>query len=364
MRRSARLGSSALGVLLGCLLLAACGSMRAPDAAAHDGPPDNAPPDVTRIADAVPRDEPLHPTANAAATAPDATYRERGHAAWYGRLRHGAATASGEAFDALSMSAAHPTLPIPSYARVANVRTTRSVIVRINDRRTPKGSVIALSYAAAAKLGIATPEGGEVEVTRVMPEEYAQLQADAAAAAAEAARWRAPPKAAPVAVATPVAPPSAPAEQAAVAPPARAAPPVRVEPAAAATAPARVEPPPAPATPAAPVESPPAARTAAAPVAPVVSPAATPVVPSGERWSVQVGVFAVEDNAKTLRERVAAQLAAALADAPLSERTPRVERRGNRHFVLVGNVADRNAAAALAARVRAALGHDVVVVRR
>ncbi len=61
-------------------------------------------------------------------------YKERGVASWYGRRYHGNNTASGEIYDMYAMTAAHPTLPIPSYARITNLENGRSVIVRFNDR--------------------------------------------------------------------------------------------------------------------------------------------------------------------------------------------------------------------------------------
>lgn len=129
-----------------------------------DGPGDNIPADIARIPDAVPRIEPHNPAnfrpysvmgqrfVPVSATTP---LRQRGVASWYGRKFHGQQTANGETYDMYAMSAAHPTLPLPSYARVTHERSGRSVIVRVNDRGPfLRGRVIDLSYAAAAKLGI------------------------------------------------------------------------------------------------------------------------------------------------------------------------------------------------------------------
>src|SRR5690606_38240052 len=81
--------------------------------------------------------------------------RQRGVASWYGRKFHGQKTANGETYNVYAMSAAHPTLPLPSFARVTHEASGRSVIVRVNDRGPfLRGRVIDLSYAAAAKLGI------------------------------------------------------------------------------------------------------------------------------------------------------------------------------------------------------------------
>src|SRR5690606_6238010 len=119
---------------------------------------------IARIPDAVPRIEPHNPAnfrpysvmgqrfVPVSATTP---LRQRGVASWYGRKFHGQKTANGETYDMYAMSAAHPTLPLPSYARVTHERSGRSVIVRVNDRGPfLRGRVIDLSYAAAAKLGI------------------------------------------------------------------------------------------------------------------------------------------------------------------------------------------------------------------
>lgn len=361
-----------------------------------DGPPDNLPADVASIPDAVPRDEPLHSTANRrlagqgryfASDVMDGPFSQRGRASWYGKRYTGTSTASDEKFDPLAMTAAHPRLPIPSYARVANVRTTKSVIVRINDRSPGDGNVIALSYAAAAKLGIATPEGGDVEVTRIMPEEYARLQAEAQAAGQHTSQVSAPIVSAVAPSGTSPAGPSAIAPVVVV-PPATAvasspskAPVAPVVPAtsAAASAPSIAVPPARPIagsnarpprTAAAGRSAPqsgsaaaPRAATSAAPAATAAAPAAV-ATPAAARWMIQVGVFAVPENAETVRQQVAKQLAQGLADVPAPDRTPRVETRGNRHFVLVGDAPDRTAAETFAARVRRALKHDVVIVRR
>jgi rare lipoprotein A len=99
--------------------------------------------------------------------AADVPLTERGLASWYGRKYHGRPTSSGEPYDMFAMSAAHRTMPIPSYARVRNPANGREVIVRVNDRGPfAAGRVIDLSYAAAVKLGVA---GGvaPVEVERI-----------------------------------------------------------------------------------------------------------------------------------------------------------------------------------------------------
>jgi rare lipoprotein A len=85
----------------------------------------------------------------------DVAYRERGLASWYGRKFQGRPTASGEIYDMFTMTAAHPTLPIPSYARITNPANGRSVIVRVNDRGPfHAGRIVDLSYAAAHRLDL------------------------------------------------------------------------------------------------------------------------------------------------------------------------------------------------------------------
>ena len=95
----------------------------------------------------------------------DKPLRELGLASWYGRKFHGRRTASGEVYNMYSMTAAHKTLPIPSYARVHNPANGREVIVRINDRGPfHAGRIVDLSYAAAHRIGILGDGSGEVEL--------------------------------------------------------------------------------------------------------------------------------------------------------------------------------------------------------
>jgi rare lipoprotein A len=146
-----------------------------------DGPGENAPANLDAIPDAQPRPEALNRFANRPYTVfgreyvPATSlrpYRERGVASWYGRMFHGQKTAIGETYDMYGMTAAHPTLPLPSYARVTNPATGKSVVVRVNDRGPfLHDRIIDLSYAAAAKLGIAQKGSGEVEVEAIIPGE-------------------------------------------------------------------------------------------------------------------------------------------------------------------------------------------------
>jgi rare lipoprotein A len=110
-----------------------------------------------------PAPEPRNP---APAPAPSAAV-QTGIASWYGKPFHGRRTANGEIFNMHAMTAAHRTMPLPSYARVRNPANGREIVVRVNDRGPFKpGRIIDLSYAAAKRLGI---EGiAPVEVT-VLP---------------------------------------------------------------------------------------------------------------------------------------------------------------------------------------------------
>jgi len=148
-----------------------------------DGPGERVPANIDALPDAVPRAEPLHRFANRPYTVfgreyvPATTlrtYKERGVASWYGRKFHGERTSSGEVYDMYAMTAAHPTLPLPSYARVTSMASGKSVVVRVNDRGPfLHNRVIDLSYAAAHRIGIAQAGSGEVEVEAIIPNETA-----------------------------------------------------------------------------------------------------------------------------------------------------------------------------------------------
>ena len=144
-----------------------------------DGPGENPPSNIDAIPDAIPRVESLNRFANrpysvfgvdyvpATSLRP---YKERGIASWYGRKFHSQKTSTGEIYDMYAMTAAHPTLPLPSYARVTNLANGRSVVVRVNDRGPfHPGRIVDLSYAAAWRIGIAQKGSGEVEVESILP---------------------------------------------------------------------------------------------------------------------------------------------------------------------------------------------------
>ena len=153
--------------------------LRRPGGYYKDDGPDGAPPvDLDMIADAQPRPEPLNPRANdpyfvfGKEYTPEkgfSAHRKQGTASWYGRKFHGQRTISGEIYDMYAMTAAHPTLPIPSYARVTNLQNGRSVVVRINDRGPfSSGRMMDVSFAAAYKLGFAETGIAAVEVESIV----------------------------------------------------------------------------------------------------------------------------------------------------------------------------------------------------
>lgn len=144
-----------------------------------DGPGDAAPADLDSIAEPVPQLEALHRGTmrpyvvmgqSFTPMTELAPYKARGVATWYGRRYHGKPTASGETYDMYAISAAHPTLPIPSYARVTNVATGKSVVVRVNDRGPFLANrVIDMSYTAAHRIGMLGGGSAVVEVETIIP---------------------------------------------------------------------------------------------------------------------------------------------------------------------------------------------------
>ena len=158
-------------------LVLGCGTTQRGGYYQSDGPPDQAPSDVASTPDAIPRIEPFLARANRPYVAlgrsytpltTDVAFRERGVASWYGKQFHGNRTASGEIYDMFAMTAAHPTLPLPSYVRVTGVRSRQSIIVRVNDRGPFKSDrIIDLSYAAASRLGFIAQGISQVEIERI-----------------------------------------------------------------------------------------------------------------------------------------------------------------------------------------------------
>ena len=143
----------------------------------RDGPGLNPPPNLEQVPDAEPRLDPVRNTGpnkpyevfgrSYSPVAGDPALTERGLASWYGRKFHGRPTSTGEIYDMYAMTAAHKTMPIPSYARVRNPANGREIIVRVNDRGPfHSGRVIDLSYTAALKLGVLNAVA-MVEVERI-----------------------------------------------------------------------------------------------------------------------------------------------------------------------------------------------------
>lgn len=181
----------ALVLMMG--LLAACASRGperarpstpAPPPAAREYQPLDGPPsiafDVDSLPEPVPKDEPLARYGNHSpydvfgrrysVLSARANYVERGTASWYGTKFHGRLTSTREPYDMYQFTAAHKTLPLPSYARVTRLDTGKSVVVRINDRGPFVGDrLIDLSYAAAVKLGIHMTGTAPVEVRVLHP---------------------------------------------------------------------------------------------------------------------------------------------------------------------------------------------------
>ena len=327
-----------------------------------DGPGDRPLAELQKVPDAVPRAEPLHSRANRPYTIFGRTYvpmtqiepfRERGMATWYGRRYHGRPTSIGEPYDMYSMTAAHPTLPLPSYARVTNLRTGRSVVVRVNDRGPfLHGRVIDLSYAAAAKLAAALPGSAEVEVELITRFDEVPVAATGLASAAPAAS----PAAQPVAVA------SAPVPAGAPAPASAPAPAVSVAPVSSAPQPAS--------TPAA-NSSQVLAIPVSLPSAPVVVASGAPTVPGALSTSsvppaassgllspgryVQLGAYQTQEGA----EAALAQLRGRGLPEPVS-----VRRDGAWHKLVAGPYAQAADALDAQRRLRAATGIDAFVLLR
>ena len=182
MRRAPR-GVLRPGATVLCLLLAACATVaHRPRPVPPPPPPPGPPPGgVESIPDAVPRLEPRSAHGNPpfydvlgkryfVLAAADG-YVERGVASWYGPTFHGGNTSSGEPYNMYAMTAAHKTLPLPTYARVTNLRNGRSVVVRVNDRGPfVANRLIDLSYTAAARLDMIREGTTLVEVRALTPD--------------------------------------------------------------------------------------------------------------------------------------------------------------------------------------------------
>lgn len=220
--RVRRYGRQAAAACLCVLALAGCGSMphapatdatpnRPSEPAAHaknaarapqlppagsgrggyyldDGPGEKPPEGLLATPDPEPKIEPYSTRGNKPYVVFGKTYtpmtdnrpfKQRGVGSWYGKKFHGQKTSSGERYDMYQMTAAHPTLPIPSYARVTNLDNGVQVIVRVNDRGPFHSSrIIDLSYTAALKLGYLGKGSSQLEVERLLPDEIERIARD------------------------------------------------------------------------------------------------------------------------------------------------------------------------------------------
>jgi rare lipoprotein A len=151
-----------------------------------DGPGEDIPVNLEATIDPIPVVEPYSRSGNKPYTVFGKTYTpivdtttpftQRGFASWYGKKFHGRRTSSGEKYDMYKITAAHPTLPIPSYARVTNINNGKQIIVRINDRGPFHSSrVMDLSYTAALKLDYLAHGRAEVEIERLLPEDIMRM---------------------------------------------------------------------------------------------------------------------------------------------------------------------------------------------
>ncbi len=311
----------------------------------RDGPEAQIPPNLGQVPDAEPRLEPIRkggpnkPYEVAGQRyepmTDDGPLTERGLASWYGRKFHGRPTSSGELYNMYAMTAAHATMPIPSYARVRNPANGREVIVRINDRGPfHPGRIVDLSYTAALKLDVlrgVTP----VEVERITYDDIrtgAWQRRDDATRLAQARDGRA---AAPVAPA-PVAPPV-----------------VQVVPVAQGGSglPQDLTP---SAAPRAAAIDPPVTQAAAAPAIP--DGGAAPKAASKGFW-VQLGAFSRMDGAEAFRQKLSQELDWM---APLLA----IFKEAQIHRLQAGPYASREDARSAAERMRQALALTPVIVER
>jgi rare lipoprotein A len=295
-----------------------------------DGPGAN-PPDINTIPDAIPKAENLATRANRpyvvfgqsyqpmVALAP---FKQRGMASWYGRKFHGQKTSNGEVYDMYGMTAAHPTLPLPSYVKVTLVRTGKSVVVRVNDRGPfLQQRVIDLSYTAAAKLGYVNAGSAEVELELI-------TRFDGAPAVIAAA---------PSAPTIPANEPTQPNERLSIETVVAAAEPTVTSPITPAV--------PSAATPTKPPSNPPSSPSATT----------TPVVATG--LFLQMGAFGTQDTAEVAKDRMTHQF------DNIAEPF-RVVKDGALFKVHLGPFANRDAATATAEKIKQATAFRPFTVNR
>ncbi|MCR8957650.1 septal ring lytic transglycosylase RlpA family protein [Variovorax sp. S2] len=366
------------------VLLAGCASGTRSGGGAlsgRDGPGTNIPSDLDRVPDAEPRIEAIRSSGGTSkpytvlgrAYQPitdDRPFRESGIASWYGRKFHSASTASGEPYDMYAMTAAHKTLPLPSYVRVRNPANGREVIVRVNDRGPfVDGRIIDLSYTAALKLDLLRGVA-PVEIERITNEDIrtGAWRRDSGTAYA-AAPASAPPsrRAAAASVAVPsawVAPVAMNAPEASTMPVVPQTPVVPMAPmpqtetiaqAAPTTLEADAAPPPRQpmvVTDLAPI-APLSAPTAPAPAAPAAAPSSAAVA----GFWVQLGAFRERDGAESLRSQAARGL-------PSLAPQLRVFSEAGTHRLQAGPFASRNEAGEAVTQLRDSLRIAPMVVER
>ncbi|WP_390367560.1 septal ring lytic transglycosylase RlpA family protein [Variovorax dokdonensis] len=370
-------GTAALA--LGALLAGCASGPR------NDGAPASPPPNLSQVPDAQPQVEAIRDSGGTAKPynvngrryvpiTDDRPFQERGMASWYGTGFHAQRTASGEAYDMYAMTAAHKTLPLPSYVRVRNPANGREAIVRVNDRGPfVDGRIIDLSYAAANRLGFLAGVA-PVEIERITNEDIrtgawrrnggTQVASAAPVAMSDAANnppvVRAPaptggarPVMVPAALAVPVA--ANPAETSAATgttaptdmlPPTQARRPLQVE----ALSPM------APLSGPAPGAS--AANGAALPAdAAKAAPTANASQASANDFWVQLGAFSTRDGALAMQERIGRDTARPIAELQVWE-------EGGLFRLQSGPYATREEAAQIQARWRLQLGGSPILVQR
>jgi len=298
-----------------------------------DGPGADPPADLASRPDAEPRLEPIRaggankPYQVAGRTyvpqTRDVPFRERGLASWYGRKFHGRMTSSGEPYDMYAMTAAHPTLPIPSYARIRNPANGREVLVRVNDRGPfVAGRIVDLSYTAALKLDLLRGVA-PVELERITFEDI------------RTGAWRGGARRDGIEPAPPLLAAASP-------PPLAAAAAATTVPAASVVLVATASPPPS-----APAISP----------EPIASPA--PAASANRGFWVQLGAFRQRDGAESFRRRLGSD-----ADAGWLEPLLAIFADDAVYRVQAGPYRSRDEAEGAAQRARAALAIVPVVVER
>lgn len=179
MKNNFRVVSVAFLIIFLVSQLAGCATGRHRYALSQDGAPtENI--DVSKIPDAVPKLEPRSKYGNPSSYIALGKryyvmnsangYHEKGIASWYGTKFHGQRTSSGEPYDLKAMTAAHRTLPLPTYVQVTNLTNGRQIVVKVNDRGPfAENRIMDLSYVAAKKLGVTAKGTALVEVHAIDP---------------------------------------------------------------------------------------------------------------------------------------------------------------------------------------------------